>query len=142
MRTTTTNKNHYDVDVLKRQLQVDHSEDVFGIEPEIPTQCPRIDLFKKDVDALFEHIKRMKTLIEDGEDNAINAQLNIPYLQREIEIIRLYENSLDIQFEELRTACDSLRTRGSGWKQLARNLFNKVPNNKSFIPADILKKIK
>lgn len=142
MRTTTVNA-HYTVDELKRKIQVDNSEEVFGIEPEIPTQCPRVDgVFKKNISLLFKHVERLKELINDGKDDKINSELNKNYIDHEIEAIESYENILDNHLEELRSACDSLRQRGEGWKRLARSLFDKMPKNKTFVPTETLKKLK
>jgi hypothetical protein len=125
---TRRRKSQYSVDGLKSLLNLDNSEDLFGIEKEIPYQCPRVDSFISDVEAMENHVDRLLTLIDENNEN-----VNKTYIERECKILKEYEESLKVSFEELRTSCDNLRNRGEGWKRLARNMFDYVPNNKRFV---------
>lgn len=122
--------NPITVDDLKEKFELQHSEELFGIEAEIPTQCTRIDSFIHDISDIIDHTERLKNLL-DPDDNLNN--INKPYIDREIEIIKLYQESLKNGFEELRTACEKLRKRGNEWEHLARNMFPEIPDNKRFI---------
>lgn len=127
-RKPTRRASQYSVDGLKSLFNLDHSEELFGIEKEIPYQCPRIDSFIADVEAMKEHVDRLSNLIDNNENN-----INKVFIDRECNILKEYELTLRESFEELRKSCDNLRIRGEGWKKLARNLFNEVPNNKRYI---------
>jgi hypothetical protein len=135
VRTNISRKTHkYTVDEFKTQLNLSHSEELFDIEAEIPYQCSRIDSFIADVEIMREHLNRMNNLIDNNEDNK-----NAIYIQRECNVLKEYELVMKETYEELRTACEKLRSRGEGWKRLARNLFDETPDNKRFI-ADKFKK--
>ena len=121
---------------LKNDLNLDHSEELFGIEKEISYQCPRIDSFISDIEVMKDHINRLSDLANHNENN-----INEIYIQRECNILKEYDITIRESFEELRKSCDNLRLRGEGWKKLARNLFEKVPNNKRFIDPKFLKRI-
>jgi hypothetical protein len=127
---------HYTVDDLKHKLDLNHSEELFGIEIEIPQQCPKINSFIDDIKAMRDHINRLSELIDDNENNT-----NKIYIERECNIIKEYEKVLIESFEEVRDACQSLRTRGEQWKQLTRNLFDNIPYNKKYIDPKFLKQI-
>ena len=127
----TTNKRklpHYTVDEYKSNLGLEHSEELFGIEIELPYQCPRIDSFIADIEMLHNHLNRLNNLVDNNENN-----VNAIYIQRECNIIKEYESVMKESYEEVRKACEKLRSRGEAWKRLARNLFDEVPNNKRFI---------
>jgi hypothetical protein len=137
MRKVATKKPiTYTVDKLKNHLNIDYSEELFGIEKELPYQCPRIDSFISDIRAMQSHISRLKELMNDDENGN-----NKIYIKREFVIIEEYQDTLKDSFEEVRKACDSLRSRGEGWKKLARNLFDEVPNNKRFVDEKYRDKI-
>lgn len=129
MRKRTLKKQiKYTIDELKSLFNLEHSEELFGIEKELPYQCPRIDSFITDIEAMNEHINRLDLLISNNENN-----INKIYIERECNIIKEYNSVFKESFEEVRKSCESLRTRGEGWKRLARNLFDLVPNNKKYI---------
>jgi len=134
---TSRTSTKYTVDGLKNLLNLDHSEELFGIEKELPYQCPRIDSFLTDIKTMSSHISRLRELVNDDQngDNKI-------YIIRECNVIEEYQNVLKDSFEEVRKSCDSLRRRGDGWKKLARNLFNEVSNNKRFIDQKFLDQLK
>ncbi len=130
-RSTRSKKSPYTVDGLKSLFNLDHSEELFGIEKEIPFQCPRIDTFIDDVDMMNKHILKLEQLIENDTEDHKNKYL----IERECEILCKYRETLTQSFEELRSACDNLRIRGEGWKRLARNMFPNVPNNQRYIDS-------
>jgi len=127
---------HYTVDDLKYTLGVEHSESVFDIEEEITLQCPRIDSFLEDINLVKDHLLKLNNLISNNINN-----INKSYIDREISILEKYQDSLGEQFEELRTSCEKLRSWGNSWKHLARNLFDELPNNESFIANKHIKNL-
>jgi hypothetical protein len=135
-RIVTKKSITYTVDGLKNDLNLDHSEELFGFEKELPYQCPRIDSFLTDIRAMDTHISRLKELIREDENGN-----NKIYITRECNIIQEYQDILKDSFEEVRKSCESLRGRGDGWKKLARNLFDQLPNNKRFVDEKFLDKI-
>lgn len=135
------NLKQYTVDRLKDKLNLDHSEELFNIEAEKPYQCPRIDSFLKDLDLIKQHVNRLAEIAKDEDIKDIdNRKL---YANRELEVLEKYCDVMKDSYEEIRSACDSLRTRGEDWKKLARNLFNKHPFNiqKGFIDVKFKDKI-
>ena len=136
MRRKSRKPIRYTVDDLKSKLDLDSSEELFGIEIEVPQQCPKINSFIDDIKVMRDHINRLSELINDNENNS-----NRIYIERECNIIKEYEKVLIESFEEVRDACQSLRTRGEGWKRLARNLFDNIPYNKKYVDPKFLKQI-
>lgn len=130
------NLKQYTIDELKMNLKLDHSEQLFGFEPELPYQCPRIDSFIADVEMMRDHINRLSNLIDNNENNC-----NALYISRECNILKEYELVIKETYEEIRKSCESLRRRGEDWKHLARNLFSEVPNNVRFIDDKFKDKI-
>jgi len=141
MRRTVKKPTHYTVDQLKTQLELEQSEELFGIDTEMPFQCPRINSFLQDLELLEKHIDRMKELALDNEIQD-ETQRGI-YVEREYNVIVEYFKVLKESFEELRSSCENLRHRGEGWKQLARNMFDKLPLTlqKRFINSKLLKRL-
>ena len=135
MRRTTIKK--HSVEDLKNRFNLEHSDDLFGISQEIPLQCPRINIFTDDINDLRKHIDKLEELVNDTE----NFQRNKYLIEREFAIISKYMSTTKDSFEELRSAFENLRSWGQGWKILARNLFTKVPNNKSFLEEKYKKQI-
>lgn len=127
---------HYNIDELKSSLNIEHSEELFDIEIELPYQCPRIDSFITDVEMLRDHLNRLTNLVDNNENNVNNI-----YIQRECNILKEYESTIKESYEEVRRACESLRKRGEDWKRLARNLFDEVPDNIKFIDDKFKTKI-
>lgn len=119
----TRKSKHYYIEQIKTEHNLKSSEQIFNIEEEIPLQCPRIDSFIEDSREMENHVDKINRLINN------DTEINKPYTKREIEILLLYITTLRNQFEELRTACDNLRTRGHQWKILAKRLFDEIPNN-------------
>ena len=124
-----TTKKQHSVEELKTRFGLEHSDALFGIDPEIPQQCPRIDLFIDDVNTIKQRTDKLKELVRDTDNVIRNKRLT----QREFEVIEKYVDETKESLEELRTACENLRSWGQSWKRLARNLFAKVPNNKFFL---------
>lgn len=126
----------YTVDGIKYSLVLQESEEVFEITAEIPQQCPRINQFIKDVDILKDHLSLLQDLME-------NPSKNKEYIEREIRVITEYVSSFNPEFEELRTACETLRKWGNEWKHLARNIFDETSPEiqKEFIPSNIKTKL-
>jgi hypothetical protein len=127
----------HSVDKLKEKFGIEHSDELFGIPAEIPQQCPRINTFISDVNTLKRHINQLEELIDDEA----NAENNKRFVSRELRVINEYIKETENSFEEMRTACENLRSWGTGWKRLARNLFAKVPNNKCFLEEKYQKQI-
>jgi len=124
MRTVET------TDTLKRNFNLQHSEPLFGIIEEMPLQCPRINQFQEDMESLMSHVEKLRGLLNEEKEL---MELNLKLMIREVEIINQYRHPMNESFEELRTACENLRSWGHGWKGLAKKLFSKVPNNKTFL---------
>jgi hypothetical protein len=122
-------KQQYSVEKLKEKFKLEHSDELFGITNEIPQQCPRINLFIEDINTIKHHLDRLEELVNDED----NVERNKRLIKRELDVIVKYIRETKDSFEELRTACETLRSWGTGWKHLARNLFVKVPNNKTFL---------
>ena len=131
------NIKQHTVESLKSKFNLEHSDELFGIEHEIPLQCPRINLFISDIDILKQHIDKLEELVNDKEDFILNTEL----ISREFRIIHEYTITTKYAFDELRTAFENLRSWGQGWKHLTRNLFIKVPNNKVFLEEKFRKQI-
>lgn len=129
-------RNHYTILGLKSKLGFKHSDQIFGIPDEIPFQCPRIDSFIADIKLMQDHIERLQKLVHDNENN-----INEDHIGRECSILKEYQKTFIDSFEELRTACDNLRTRGNLWKRLANKLFDSLDNNKKFIDQNHYKKL-
>jgi hypothetical protein len=113
---------------LKYEFDLDHAEQLFGITEEISFQCPRIDAFIEDLDEFEKHLNKLSALT-DHNDNDIN----VPYIEREINILHAYLPAIKSQFEELRNSYKNLRQRGDEWKTLAEKLFEDIPHNNKYV---------
>jgi len=110
------------IEDLKRSFDLKHSEELFGIIEEIPFQCPRIDEFISDLDKFEEHLDKLSSLTDHNEND-----INVPYIERETNILHAYLPAIKTQFEELRKSYENLRQWGDEWKSLAKKLFDKIP---------------
>lgn len=131
---TTTQAN---IIHLKQKFNLKSSEELFGITPEMPLQCPRINEFEDDLDLLKKHFDKLCSLIKDKDNISLNAE----YIEREIAIIEKYFEYINNGYEELRTACENLRNRGNGWKLLFKEAFPYIPNNVDHIDEKFKKQL-
>ncbi len=127
---------HHTISSLKSRFEIKTSEDIFEINKEIPLQCPRIDTFIDEIYDIERHLQKVKDMTSNYKE------LDKPYIDRELEILRTAIACIPNQFEELRIACENLRSRGNGWKKLAKDLFDQLPNNEKYIGENIYQKLK
>jgi hypothetical protein len=116
------------INELKCEFELDHAEQLFGIIEEISFQCPRIDEFIEDLEGFERHLDKLSSL-SDHNDNDIN----VPYIEREMDILHAYLPGIKSQFEELRKSYGNLREWGDAWKSLAKKLFEDIPYNNKYL---------
>jgi hypothetical protein len=102
------------INELKCEFELDHAEQLFGII--------------EDLEGFERHLDKLSSL-SDHNDNDIN----VPYIEREMDILHAYLPGIKSQFEELRKSYGNLREWGDAWKSLAKKLFEDIPYNNKYL---------
>ncbi len=104
------------INKIKEELNVETSEDLFGISKQPKEQCPLIDKVLSELEAESKNIKYSWQNLKDIEEAE-------PYLS-ELDWAEYNLRNMDGNLEELRTNITNLRTWGEEWKDLAKYLLN------------------
>ena len=111
------------IDDLKALLNKKTSEEIFGIDPQPVESCPMIDAAIKDHNRMVKDVRNYCSdlLSIDNTDQAAGISKNIKWYVSGIET----ESSL----EDLRMQCVNIRSWGQGWKNLAKQLIEMLPED-------------
>lgn len=104
------------INKIKKELNVETSEDLFGISKQPKEQCPLIDKVLSELEAESKNIKYSWENLKDIEEAE-------PYLS-ELDWAEYNLRNMDGNLEELRANITNLRTWGEEWKDLAKYLLN------------------
>lgn len=104
-------------DEMKSFTGMSTTEQIFGIEPQPPETCPKID------EIIYEVEDKLKTITALAKDLSCADQEEAKALAR--DILWYSDCSPRNELNELRSQIDLLRSWGQGWKDLAKSLIEK-----------------
>jgi hypothetical protein len=114
------------IESLKKKLEINTSEQLFGINKQPELQCQEINKMQKDIENGCNEIERYcKDLknTEDAESLGSDIESSLSY----------YMWDKISELEDLRKEIENIRSWGQGWKDLAKSVLNNISNEDDLV---------